>query len=295
MEPTLPQLAHRYLAERRSRGELAATSLLTIKYTLAGFVAVAGSDTRPSKVNGGHVEAWLGHVPMAAATARARLSQIRGFCRWCVRKGFMPRDPTAEIAGPRPPRCVPRSLRLPQVEASLGAAPDRRAVLIMILMVQQGLRACEVSRLELGDIDPLERVMLVRGKGGHERVLPITEEAWSAMADYLGEHPASAGPLIRSYNHPGRGITPGTVSRLTSIWMHSAGVPDSGHALRHTAATDMLRAGANVRDVQAVLGHASIATTGRYLGWSMVDLRKATDGRRYLKRPEAPGGTVVAS
>ena len=69
--------------------------------------------------------------------------------------------------------------------------------------------------------------------------------------------------------------------------MHTAGVDDSGHALRHTAATDMLRAGANVRDVQAVLGHASIATTGRYLGWSMVDLRKATGGRKYLEVPAA--------
>ena len=228
---------------------------------------------------------------MAAATARSRLSQVRAFCRWCVKHHYMTVDPTMDVRGPRPPRHVPRSLRLVQVEASLDAAPDRRARLMMLLMVQEGLRACEVAGLELGDIDPVERLMLVRGKGGHERVLPISDETFAAMEDYLGEHPATAGPLVRSYNHCARAISPSWVSRLTSIWMHTAGVPDSGHSLRHTAATDMLRAGANIRDVQAVLGHASIATTGRYLGWSMVDLRKATAGRRYL-RGRAPGAAA---
>jgi integrase/recombinase XerD len=295
VEPTLPHLVSRYLAERRARGELARTSLLTIKYTLAGFVRVAGEATPPSKIRAGHVEEWLGHVPMAAATARARLSQVRSFCRWCVRKGYMPRDPTLEVKGPKPPRYVPRSLRLVQVEASLEAAPDRRATLMMLLMVQEGLRACEVAGLELGDIDPAERLMLIRGKGGHERVLPISDETWTAMEEYLAERPATAGPLVRSYNHPSRAITASWVSRLTSVWMHSAGVDDSGHSLRHTAATDMLRAGANIRDVQAVLGHASIATTGRYLGWSMVDLRKATAGRRYRKGSAAITDTGVSS
>lgn len=282
METTLPRLAAAYLADRRSRGELAPTSLNTIKYTLAGFCRVTG-DVRPSRVHEGHVEEWLGHVTMAPATARARLSQLRGFCGWCVRKGFMTHDPTREVKGPRPPRYVPRSLPLVQVEASIQNAPDQRATVIMLLMVQEGLRACEVARLELGDIDPVERLMLVKGKGGHERVLPISDETWGAIEGYLVEHPAKAGPLIRSYNHPTRPITASWVSRLTSTWMHGAGVADSGHALRHTAATDMLRAGANIRDVQAVLGHASIATTGRYLGWSLVDLRKATGGRRYTR------------
>lgn len=289
MEPKLPHVAHAYLADRRSRGELARTSLSTIKYTLAGFIRVVGNDTRPSRIHAGHVEEWLGHAPMAAATARSRLSQLRAFCKWCVRHGYMSRDPTVDVKGPKPPRLVPRSLRLTQVEASLDAAPDRRATLMMLLMVQDGLRCCEVAGLEVGDIDPLERLMLIRGKGGHERVLPISDETTMAMGAYLAEYPATAGPLVRSYNHPSRAITPSWVSRLTSTWMHSAGVPDSGHALRHTAATDMLRAGANIRDVQAVLGHASIATTGRYLGWSMVDLRKATGGRRYLKEPASAG------
>jgi site-specific recombinase XerD len=161
------------------------------------------------------------------------------------------------------------------------------------LEVQEGLRACEVVGLELGDVDVDERQLLVRvGKGGHERVLPISGETWDAMEKYLGEYPAKAGPLIRSYIHPTRAISAHYVSRLVSEWMHGAGVNDSGHALRHTMATDSLRNGAHIRDVQAALGHKSIATTQVYLPLLVHDLRSAMGGRsyRYEESPSKPGG-----
>ncbi len=92
---------------------------------------------------------------------------------------------------------------------------------------------------------------------------------------------------------PDPGISAHYVSRLVSKWMHAAGVNASGHALRHTAATDMLRDGAHGRDVQNALGHASLATTQRYMPWLVGDLRTAMEGRTY-ERPEKPTLTDVS-
>ena len=147
--------------------------------------------------------------------------------------------------------------------------------------MQEGLRACEVSRLRLEDVDVRERCVLVRGKGGHERVLPLSDETWRALTAYLAEWPASTGPLVRSYNEPSRALTAPYIVICVGRWMRHAGVPASGHALRHTAASDMLRAGAHVVDVQAALGHANVATTSRYLPLVVDGLRQAMGGRRY--------------
>lgn len=280
MAPTLPQLSRAYLTHRKALGELRPTSVSTIRYTLDGFHRVVGEVT-PARLRREHIEAWLIEKQMAPATARSQLSQLRAFFGWCVRNGYVTRDPTVGVRGPKPPRYLPRSLRLSAVEQTLDHLPDARAQAIVLLMAQEGLRCCEVANLQVADVDPAERVMLIHGKGGHQRVLPISDETWEALRSYLVEHPSRAGPFIRSYNHPRRGLTASWISRMVSGWIHGAGVEASGHALRHTALTDMLRAGANVRDVQAAAGHASLATTGRYLGWSMGDLRQAMGGRRY--------------
>jgi integrase-like protein len=127
----------------------------------------------------------------------------------------------------------------------------------------------------------------VNGKGGHQRVLPVSDETWDAVLAYLREHPTTAGPLIRSYLNPHRGVNPAYISTLVGRWMSDAGVKQrsrdgrSAHALRHTAATDMLRAGAHLRDVQQALGHASLSTTQKYLPWVVGSLKEAMSGRTY--------------
>ncbi len=158
-----------------------------------------------------------------------------------------------------------------------------------LLEVQEGLRAGEVSRLQIGDIDFIGRTARVVGKGGHERLLPISEETWAAVSAYLDEHPATSGPLLRSYRQPWRPLAPDTISGMVSEWMRVAGIKRrardgiSGHALRHTMATDALRNGAHLRDVQHALGHAHLATTEAYLPLVVNDLRAAMGGRRYAQ------------
>ena len=282
----LGMAALRYVEERSRRGEIKGESPRTIRTTLGTLVAVAGWDLRPDRLNRSHIERWMQRKPLSAGTLRSQLSIAKTFCGWLVRNGYSRTNATDEIISPRQPRRNPRGVTRTAVADTFAGCPDVRAELIVSLEVQQGLRACEVCNLQVGDIewDQTPPLMVVHGKGGHQRILPITDETASAMKRYLAEHPASAGPLVRSYLHPNRGLTPHYVSRLVSQWMHEAGVNASGHALRHTMATDSLRRGAHIVDIQKALGHTSLATTQVYLPWLVGDLAKAIGGRTY-RRP----------
>lgn len=118
-------------------------------------------------------------------------------------------------------------------------------------------------------------------------------EVEQALAAYLAEYPASAGPLVRSYRQPQRSLDPDTISGLVSRIMWAAGVKRarrdgvSAHALRHTAATDMLRQDAHLRDVQQALGHAHLSTTEVYMPYVVRSLEDAMGGRWYGGPPEA--------
>lgn len=280
----LPQLIDEYVAERAARGRFRPRTATTVTTTLRGLARFV-PDGDPLAEH--HVEAWLTGTKMAPATARSRLSQVRSFSRWLLRRGLITTDPTLGIDGPRTPRYVPRGLKAAAVGGALDACPDTRARLIITLMCQEGLRCGEVGALELGDLDFEDRLALVRGKGGHQRVLPISDETWGAIGEYLAEHPANAGPLIRSYNDPYVGIDPSYISTLVARWIRASGVEATAHALRHTAASDMLRSGAHLRDVQAALGHVSLSTTQRYLPWMVGDLRTAMAGRKYGRAARA--------
>lgn len=275
-----------YVGERTRMGELTGESPRTYRKSLWPFVRFAGADLAVSKVNRRHVERWLQSMKVAPATMRQRLSALRSFSAWCVEHGYMKKDPTVGIKGARQPRSVPpRGLPGLAVASLFESCADARAELLVSLMVNEGLRCIEVSRLEVGDVDAEHRAVLITGKGGHQRVLPISEETWALLRTYLGYFPATAGPLVRSYRNPRKGLSAHYISMMVGQLMKDAAVAESAHALRHTAATDMLRGGAHVRDVQAAMGHANLKTTERYLPWCVNDLRDAMGGRTYRRRP----------
>lgn len=150
-----------------------------------------------------------------------------------------------------------------------------------------------VSRLSRSDVErwlssrPQIAVATQRWGRHGGGVLPISDETWMALTAYLSEHPATSGGLVRSYRQEWRALQADTISGMVSLWMSEAGIkrrPRDGvnaHALRHTSATDMLRAGAHLRDVQHALGHAHLATTEVYLPLVVKDLREAMGGRKY--------------
>jgi site-specific recombinase XerD len=279
--PTLPELVRAYVRERVAAGELCPTTIPSHRHNLLRFARHA--DVAPGELSRDHVEAFLSSCQVAPSTRRQRFSAIRTFCGWLVARGYLDHDPTIGMKPIRQPRAVPRAYSPAVVARLLDVCPDPRARLICLLEVQEGLRACEVARLEVGDIDFAERFMLVRGKGGKERVLPLSDETWEALDAYLVELPANAGPLVRSYNNPTVGICAAYVVHMMGRWLRDAGVArGGGHGLRHTMATQLLRSGADVRDVQTALGHAHLTSTQIYLPFSDARrLRTVMGGRRY--------------
>lgn len=282
------KLIEQYLLSRKRSG-LDPGTIKNQRCALTTFQAHTGN--RPlDRLGPVHIEKWLETTSdLAPATRRSRLSTIRGFLRWCERRGHVKKNVAADVRGPRQPRTLPRALATEAAEKAILACPDARARLIMILMFQQGLRCVEVSRLELGDIDRQHGSIKVRGKGGHERVLPMMDETIECLDAYLGEHPCSAGPLVRSYRSWERhqALSAQAISKYVSIWMNDAGIKHgprdgvSAHAGRHTCLSDMLRAGAHLRDVQAAAGHAHITSTEVYLPLLVKGLDEAMSGRRY--------------
>ncbi len=177
------------------------------------------------------------------------------------------------------------------IGALLAACPDQRARLIVVLMAQCGLRAGDLARVRVDDIDFARRRMDVRAKGGGGDVthtVPVPAEAWGMIDSWLRGR--RRGPLIANERRNTlTAVTGAHLSRLVRGWMREAGVKHapwdgvSAHALRHTCAQDMLDGGASVDEVRAVLGHRTCATTELfYLRCEPRGLAAAIEGRHYL-------------
>lgn len=295
--PTFTPLIDPYIMFRRSQGDFGRSSTYTARRACGSFGEHVGA--RPlANLSPVHVEAWqakLVKAGYAPTTRRLYLSAVRQLFVWAIRRGHCRRNPAAEVKGPREPRRLPRALNHDQVAAVLAQCVDARDRLIVLLMVQLGLRCIEVHRLEVGDIDLTNRLLRVTGKGGHERVLPIVPELHEALLSYLAEHPTHAGPLVRNYTDCQRALHPAVLSRKVTQLMWDAGIKRargdgvSAHAFRHTCLTDVLRGGSHLRDVQAAAGHKHLATTERYLPLIVNGLEEAMAGRTYGGSPSREG------
>lgn len=286
LDEDLAALAAGYVERRRRRGEIGRLTAYNSLCILRRFSRVAHleGDRLVGAVR------WLDDLGRCAPSTRAcELSYVKPFMVWLVAEGHIGENPLAGVRHVRKPKSVPRALPADQVVAVLGACPDRRARAIVDLMLWCGLRRAEVATIQVDDVDRRAGTVRVKGKGGHVRVVPLASSAAASVATYLGEYPPPSprSPLIRSYIHPASGITPTRIGMIVSEAMTAAGVhlePRDGrtpHALRHTAATDTLRAGATLADVQALLGHSSISTTAIYLRADTAALARAIGNRSY--------------
>jgi integrase/recombinase XerD len=288
--PTLNHHIQRYVEERHSLGRLNTETAMRVGYRLRRFSDHFGR--RPlSQLTVRHVEQWLVSIRhLSPGTRRLNLSNVSCLCQWLVDQGALGKDPTRGLSIAKP-RAVPRALSLDRAVALVSHVEqldDPRARVIVALMLYCGLRCCEVSWADVDDYDDRARTLLVRGKGGHERVLPVPAPAAAILDIYLIGRGIVSGPLFQSQNSPGVALTPGSISRLVAGWMVDAGVKRarydgrSAHALRHTCASDVLEACNDVRIVQKLLGHASVATTEIYLRRvGLSKLRAAVEGRSY--------------
>ncbi|MEY2454351.1 MAG: integrase/recombinase XerC [Acidimicrobiaceae bacterium] len=283
----------RFLRARVRRGELTPTVARNHWSTLRLLADVHGA--RPvNAVNVATIERWLeARAAVKPSTRVTQWSSMHLFLDWLVRERLLRENPMARMRSPRKPRSVPRAMDEDSIGLLLEVAPDARAKAIVWLMVGLGLRCVEVHRLKVEDWSRGDASLLIEGKAGHQREIPVTDEVATALSAYLTEHPASSGPLLRSY-YQNRSLAPGTLSHYMSEWMLVAGVKSaandgvSAHALRHTAASDVLDRCGDLRVVQQMLGHQHLSSTSIYLRRvQMVAMREAMAGRGYRSGPNS--------
>jgi integrase/recombinase XerC len=227
---------------------------------------------------------------MARTTLARRAAAARGFTAWAHRQGLVATDPGALLATPRTGRSLPGVLRRDEADALLhvaGLAADDdtpvglRDLAVLEVLYASGIRVGELCGLDVDDVDRSRRVLRVLGKGAKERTVPVGVPALKAVDRWLGHGrpalaAATSGPGL-FLGARGRRVDPRTVRRAVhDLLAHVPGAPDLGpHGLRHSAATHLLEGGADLRSVQELLGHATLATTQIYTHVS-VDRLKAT-------------------
>jgi integrase len=291
-KPEGPLVAYvdRYVEGRRRRNEINRLTAKNQRYTLCDFARSYGN--RPvERMSLADVERWLGQADYTPSAQRTRRATIKNFCRWLVRENVLRRDPCLDLGRVVQPRKFPVAFDGIEAADLIEACPDARAKLVVLLMLQGGLRCVEVARLELGDLSRGQ--MLVTGKGLHERSVPITRELQEALDDYLIVRGGKAGPLVQNYDHPGRGLQRTTISLYVNAWIREAVLKRyaydgrSAHGLRRTCFTDMAEGGASPFDIQEAAGWVSVATANDYVKRRGNKLAKAMGGRHYGRRPMA--------
>jgi integrase/recombinase XerC len=234
------------------------------------------------------LRSWLAQLHARGAsrsTLARRASAARMFTAWASRRGLLATDPGALLASPKAQRPLPEVLRIDDAAAVMRAAAEDtspvglRDAAIVELLYATGTRVSELCGLDIDDLDAERRTARVLGKGSKERTVPLGEPAIAAVETWLAHGrpqlaTSSSGPALLLGARGGR-IDPRTARRAVHERLAAVdGVPDLGpHGLRHTAATHLLEGGADLRSVQELLGHGTLATTQIYTHVSIERLR----------------------
>jgi integrase/recombinase XerD len=229
------------------------------------------------------------------------LSSVRSFHRFLLREGTVDRDPTSTVIQPKLPRSLPHPLPLEEITRLLDSPDPRTSAglrdrAILEVLYGAGLRISELVELDVDDVDLEEGSVRVMGKGRKERDVPIGRMAREAVGAYLGRaRPAFASRSSRAalfLNARGGRLTRQSCARLLSTHVEAAGIHRrvTLHTLRHSFATHLLEGGADVRVVQELLGHASVATTQIYTLVTKEHLREVYYSSHPRARRGATGG-----
>lgn len=231
--------------------------------------------------------ASLSRRGLAKSSVARKLSTVRSFLNHAVRDGRIEQSPADGLPTPRVPRALPRNLTVDEVFALLDriTAPDlasTRDRAVLELLYATGLRVGELVSLDLEDLDLQGRMLRVLGKGGKERLVPFGSKAERALRHWIDQATAlrRQGDVQALFlNLRGGRLTDRSVRRILDRRLREAAVQAhvSPHALRHSFATHLLGAGADLRAIQELLGHASLSTTQRYTHVSMDALMQVYD------------------
>ena len=238
----------------------------------------------------GHLRSWLAELRQGGAARSSlarRAAAARTFTAWARTTGLIDADPGQLLASPRPHRTLPPILAAGEAVALMEVDRDdtsplgQRDRLVVELLYASGIRVAELVGLDVNDIDRHRRVMRVFGKGAKKRTVPFGQPALAALDAWLAigrpalAQPGSGPALLLGAR--GRRLDQRAAREIVHQRLRGVpGAPDLGpHGLRHTAATHLLDGGADLRAVQELLGHASLATTQIYTHVSVERLRQA--------------------
>lgn len=268
-----------YLDHLRVERALAPRSVEAYARDLAKLCAhaEAAGVTGPEGLDGTLVSTYLvalGKDGIGARSAARHLSAVHGFARFLMRERALESDPCALVDRPRIGRRLPKVLDFGEIGRILDA-PERtgfrglRDRAMLQVMYAAGLRVSEVVGLKLADVDLKKGLVSAFGKGQKRRLVPLGEPALDAIDAYLrvrGEHPRAAASTTLFLSPRGGPLTRQAVWKLLGVYARGSGItkPSSPHKLRHSFATHLLEGGADLRSVQALLGHADISTTEVY-------------------------------
>ncbi len=286
------KLIHRFLehlGEERgvSRHTLRAYEgdlLRFLDFLARDFLAKAPEAVRPEEIDALAVRSFLAAETRRGLGRRSQgraLAAIRSLFRFACREGTLAANPARAVRTPKHPHHLPRHLRPGEVEklieAPAGEGPlALRDRAIVELLYAAGLRVGELVALDWPDVDLAARVLRVVGKGGKERMVPFGNPAADALRAWLAvwdevrdseprtETPGEGEPVF--LNRSGARLGDRSVRTLVDRWTATAGIPAGvhPHTLRHTFATHLLEAGADLRAIQELLGHSSLSTTQKY-------------------------------
>ena len=251
------------------------------------------SDFSIEEIRGPAVRKYVGSLygNLKRSTIARKLSAVRSFFLFLEKEGLIKANPAAEVQSPKLGKYIPSHLPVDGV-FRLMDLPDRRNPLglrdlaILEVLYSCGIRVAELAGMNVTSIDHDQRLVKVTGKGEKERIVPIGRQALGAVKTYLSatrevrKKNALAGsgdPLFMNFR--GGRLTTRSIGRIVKRYARTGGLTDeiSPHSMRHTFATHMLDGGADLRSVQELLGHKSLATTQKYTHVSLKRLMEVYD------------------
>ncbi|MCX7666141.1 MAG: tyrosine recombinase XerC [Gemmataceae bacterium] len=243
------------------------------------FESKLGADPKPEQLNTRTLRAfmaWLHEQGYARTTISRRIAAVRSWCRFLCRRGILSSNPAEGLRGPRLERKLPHFLSKEEI-AQLLASPDETRPLglrdraILETLYSAGLRVSELVGLNCTDVDLAEGIATVRGKGKKERLALLGPAACSAIQRWLPSREQILAESGKSndaifLNRSATRLSTRSVGRLLVKYLKKTGLDPrtTPHTLRHTFATHMLDAGADIRGVQELLGHKNLTTTQIY-------------------------------